>query len=74
MPLIDFLREECRSFFKEVVLHFSIRLFHAGDDEVLSLSPTETSLHHCFGILRDTSVPSWKQWLWICRTQLQGWQ
>ena len=32
------------------------------------------SPHHCFGILRDTSVPSWKQWLWICRTQPQGWQ
>ena len=36
---------------------FPIRLFHAGDDEVLPSSPTETSPHHCFSILRDTSVP-----------------
>ena len=40
----------------------------------LPSSPPETSPHHYFGILRDTSVPSWNQWLRICRTQPQGWQ
>ena len=53
---------------------FSIRLSHAGDDEVLPSSQTEASLHHCSDILRDTSIPSWKQRLWICRTQPQNWK
>ena len=74
MSLIDFLREECRCFFLRSCSPFPIRLFHAGDDDVLPSSPTETSPHHCAGILRDTSVPGWKQWLRICRTQPQGWQ
>ena len=42
---------------------FPIRLFRAGDDEVLTSSPTETSPYRFFSILRDTSIPSWKQWL-----------
>ena len=39
MPLIDFLREEFRYFFRRCS-PFPIRLFHAGDDEVLPSSPT----------------------------------
>jgi hypothetical protein len=42
--------------------HVLAGVVHAGDDEILSSSPTERSPHHCFGILLDTSVPSWKQW------------
>ena len=66
IPLIDSLHEECRYFFRSCS-PFLIWPFHAGDDEVLPISPTGTYLHHCFGILRDTNIPSWKQWLWICR-------
>ena len=62
MPLIDFFHEEFRRFFKKL-FSFSNSLFHAGDYEVLPSSRTETSPHHFFGILRDTSAPSWKQWL-----------
>ena len=58
--------EEFHYFFRSCSL-FPIWPFHAGDDEVLPISPTGTYLHHCFGILRDTNIPSWKQWLWICR-------
>ena len=61
-------------FFLRSCFLFPIRLSHAGDDEVLLPSPAETSLHHCSGILHDMSIPSWKQRLWICRTQPQGWQ
>ena len=42
---------------------FPIRLFRVEDDEVLTSSTTLTSPHRCFSFLRDTSVPSWKQWL-----------
>jgi hypothetical protein len=74
MPLIDFLRKECRCFFLKS--HFPFQLLQVSNEvvELPALIHFRSLRHHLFGILHGKRESSLKQWRNRFHIWQQDWQ